>query len=89
MTAANQKVTSVVVHRKFDRNKLKPKRWSHQDELTALKGKHVRLMFVNGSILERALLLDADQYTICIVLPGQQSTMTYFKSALEGYGAVA
>jgi hypothetical protein len=65
----------------------KAKRWSHQDELEALKGQEVSLFFahrVDDMDYVTGMLVNADQYTIQLAL-GSQSLVTYFKSDLRSY----
>lgn len=73
--------------------KPKPKAWSHQNDLTAAKGKQIQIHTHEGMV--NGTLLDADQFTIKVrttlndgdYLAAQkdQSIVTYFKSALTGF----
>jgi hypothetical protein len=62
----------------------KPKRWSHQDELTSLIGKEIALVFVNGTGSVVGLLTNADAFTLQLVLRNK-SIRTYFKHAIAEY----
>ncbi len=65
----------------------KPRPWTHQDDLKALKGKKVTLLFADDSVAS-GTLLDADQFTFKIFSDTAQSVVTYFKHSLAGYRAV-
>lgn len=64
-----------------------PKKWNHQIELERLKGKPITLMTTDGPLA--GTLLDADQYTLRVRIDrdGAGGILTFFKSALVGYGA--
>lgn len=64
----------------------KPKAWSHQDDLKALKGQRVALTLVNGNIFA-GVLLDADQFTIKLLADDTQSVVTYYKHILASFAA--
>lgn len=62
---------------------VKPKRWSHQDELSALIGKEVDIIALDGKHLS-ARILQADQFTLKIA-PTTTRTVTntiIFKSSI-------
>jgi hypothetical protein len=65
----------------------KPKRWSHQDDLTALIGKTIVCGRSDGMSLE-GVLVEADQFTLKIQTPEFALPVLVFKSALT-YIAVA
>jgi hypothetical protein len=69
------------------RNK-KPKRWSHQDELNTLKGRKLSLK-VFGK-WTKVTLIEADQFSVKVqnIDDHQQSSVTYFKHAIDAYAAV-
>lgn len=64
----------------------KPKQWSHQDDLRALKGKRVALTLVNGNIFS-GVLLEADQFTIKLLADDTKSVVTYYKHILASFSA--
>ncbi len=71
-------------------HKPKVKRWSHQDELDALKGRMVALLFEDEGEAE-VTLIEADQFAIKVSAiddDGQQSTLIYFKHTIAGFRAV-
>ncbi len=67
-------------------NKAKDKKWSHQDELATLRGRQVQIE-VRGDTLVGELV-EADQFALKFRANGQQSTVTYFKHAIDNYRAV-
>ena len=74
-----------VVENKGNRKpyKPKPKSWSHQDDLKALVGEQVNVLFLSGKVIN-AKLVAADNFTF--KLQFDQSEFTYFKHAAEGFG---
>lgn len=66
--------------------KNKAKRWSHQDELNTLKGRNVQILAFGT--WNEGLLVEADQFALKIQLTGRQSTVTYFKHAIDAYAVV-
>jgi hypothetical protein len=64
-----------------------PKAWNHQDELKSLKGKPFRIRTLAGATYE-GTLLESDQFTLKIQRKTDESILTYFKSALEFFGAL-
>lgn len=66
--------------------KNKPKPWSHQRELEALKDKEIEISFGLG--WTRFMLLNADQFTLQVQDCNNKSVVTYNKSAMWGYRAV-
>lgn len=64
----------------------KPKRWSHQDDLDALKGQKLRVEFANGGSFE-GKLLDADQFTLKMNVSSQAGVVVIFKSTLTYFAA--
>lgn len=67
----------------------KPKRWSHQDELTAAVGKKVRL--VSNNMVETGELVAADQFTIKVKYDngtGDLRFVVVFKSALTSFEVI-
>jgi phage terminase large subunit len=90
MTIAHNKAPAkLTVHRSTDRMKFKPKRWSHQNDLDALKGQNITVTLHTGHKLV-VRLLDSDQFTLKVqdLSAGQheQSVLTYFKHAIAAYG---
>jgi hypothetical protein len=65
------------------------KRWSHQDELTALRGKAIIFTPIATLQPKEAILVEADQYTLKVEVSvdGEKSVLTLFKAALMGYSA--
>lgn len=65
------------------RRPMKPKPWSHQDELLAMRGKRVRLSFrdVGAIVVMDGLLLEADQFALKMLLD-DQSTLIVWKHDL-------
>lgn len=59
----------------------KPKRWSHQDDLDALKGKKLIIGVLDEGPKE-GVLLEADQFTLKLKAVGAVSAVVYYKSAL-------
>jgi len=70
----------------------KPKAWTHQQELSNLRGKEICIFFIDDSY-KVGTLVEADQFTLklAISIAGKEnkSVLTFFKSAMKGYGAVA
>jgi small nuclear ribonucleoprotein (snRNP)-like protein len=64
--------------------KPKEKRWSHQDDLEALKGKGIILNLNDGSSYT-GILIDADQFTLKIQVENVSSAITVFKSVMTDY----
>lgn len=63
--------------------KVAPKRWSHQDDLAAMKGKTVLVQSCNGHD-ELGTLLEADQFTIKIQrLGNENAAVILFKSEIR------
>lgn len=62
----------------------KPPRWSHQNDLDALKGKNIKLWLStlsNGGVV--GTLIEADQFTVKIrSLTGTGQETIYFKSSI-------
>lgn len=68
-----------------------PKRWSHQDDLTAAKGKRIEIMFgVEDGIAGE--VLDADQFAIKIQVSNSdnsiKSVLTVFKHDIRFFRVV-
>lgn len=65
---------------------IKPKAWSHQDDLKALVGQAIKIQLPSGATMI-GKLESADAYTLKLSFPQQdQSALTYFKSALLAFG---
>lgn len=74
----------------FTRQRLKPpkpKAWSHMDDLKALKGKKICLLFSNEEYVT-GVLLEADQFTIQLFNEYNKSISTYFKGHIRSFEAV-
>ena len=66
----------------------KPKKWSHQDELEALKGSRIEIRFVGFMNWDPYILVDADAFTLKLTaVTGDKSVLTYYKHALIGFRA--
>lgn len=61
----------------------KVRRWNHQEELEALKGKQITLKLDSGDFAE-GVLVAADQFSIQIK-SARNRLFTYYKSALIYY----
>ncbi len=74
------------------RKPFKPKPWSHQRDLEALKGKKITFLIASSVEWQTGVLVEADQFTLkiaveSIFMNGQQSLLTYFKSQFTAYAA--
>jgi hypothetical protein len=72
---------------KAHRPDMKPKRWSHQDELDAMIGKEVCVTFLHGDpgvSWIKGMLVAADAFTLQLAV-GNKSVMTYFKHGILYY----
>ena len=68
--------------------KFKPKRWSHQDELTALKGTKITVCFtrlIGTSSYTQGVLLEADQFTLKIDRGPYNSPEIVFKHTIHSF----
>jgi hypothetical protein len=65
------------------RQPMKPRAWSHQDDLKAGIGRQITVMFAGGGN-RTGKLIAADQFTIKLAGNGQ-SALTYCKGNLLGY----
>lgn len=65
---------------------VKAKRWSHQDELQAHRGKPITLIHLNAQ-RANGVLLEADQFTLKVRhdAGNSQSSVTYSKGNIIGY----
>ena len=64
----------------------KVKKWSHQDELESLKGKTIKLGFLQTGGKQEFLLVEADQFTVKVTHEGE--TYVFFKHNLTGYQVI-
>lgn len=83
-----QKYYSVERQREIIRTKpkpVKPKTWSHDDDLQAHKGK--RIVIVTEYERSEHTLIDADRYVLKLTFEAEsgQSTLTVYKHALVSY----
>jgi hypothetical protein len=78
----NATTRTIEVARKGERQKFKPKAWSHQDELKEAVGKTVRMAFLDDSSAT-GVLVSADAFTLRV--RDEQSVFTYFKHSMIGY----
>jgi sRNA-binding regulator protein Hfq len=62
----------------------RPKRWSHQDELDALKGKAIRIVYTNGDET-KAVLIEADQFALKVQIEGEKPSVV-FKHSIAEFG---
>lgn len=81
--------TTLTINR--DKPQHKPRAWNHQDDLKALRGKKIIFRLREDVENLTGVLIDADQFTLKLEYissaTGNKSTLTYFKHALEFYGA--
>lgn len=66
----------------------KPRAWSHQDELQALRGKTIIYCVLDEGI-QSGTLLEADQFTIKVKKQGFKSSIVVFKSSLTYFSEAA
>lgn len=64
------------------KNKGKPKGWSHQNWLGALKGQPIYVMFTSAQTSRRYKLIDADQFTL-LVLDDKGHELILYKSDIR------
>ena len=79
---------SFIVENKEQRRPFKPKPWTHQDDLKAMIGKKITLVFFSGEARRQrdGVLEAADQFTLKLSgVDGNKSTQTYFKHALFSF----
>jgi len=65
----------------------KPKRWTHQDDLMAAIGKHIKLTTLAGANIDGELLA-ADQFSIKVLptgMPDLSFAVVVYKSALTSF----
>jgi hypothetical protein len=76
------------VARKGERIKIKPKRWTHQQELEGAVGRQIYIAH-NDGLSSNGQIAAVDAFTIKIVsphaAPDQQSAVTIFKSSIKHY----
>ncbi|CCG43312.1 LSm family protein [Magnetospirillum molischianum] len=58
--------------------------WSHQLDLKDLKGKRIKLIFSDDTIVI-GTLLEADQFTLKVKYGEGDAQVVFFKSALVGF----
>jgi hypothetical protein len=76
--------------RATDRKPFKPRPWSHQRELEALKGKRIDFLYRNAAQWCSGTLVEADQFALQIDIsraPEVKSVLTVFKHDLRAYKA--
>lgn len=72
-----------------DRKPFKPKPWSHQDDLRALKGKTIDIVFLGGREAIKGTLLDSDQFALKVEIQvlDKQSVLTVYKHDMRYFRA--
>jgi hypothetical protein len=76
----------VTVIKNGERQKVVGDRWSHQDDLSLLKGQFIDVEFMNGKKPDRFELIDSDQFTIKVYGDKERKYITtYYKHAIAGY----
>jgi len=74
------------VEKKGDLRSVKPRPWSHQDDLRKAGGKEIQINLIGYVNTIRGVLLNADQFTLKVrLVDGGKSPMTYFKHSIESY----
>lgn len=68
------------------RRPFKAPKWSHQQELDALKGKHIGLLFTDDE-RTNGKLLEADAFSLKLEHP-EQTTVIFFKHVIAGFWEV-
>lgn len=68
----------------LSKQKSRQKRWSHQDELEALKGKRLRITTADGHFFF-GTLVEADQFTIKVDRTDGLKPVVVFKSGLTSF----
>lgn len=63
----------------------KPKAWSHDNDLTAAKGKQISLHALDSPDELVGELLDSDRFTLKVRVWNGKSALTFFKHALASY----
>ena len=61
---------------------IKPKAWSHQNEIKISTGKSIKIVFADNSVVI-GTLLEADQFTIKVKVTKGDATMARYVSAGE------
>lgn len=69
-----------------DRKKLTVKKWSHQDHLSNLKGKKIKVTRIGGQMLW-VKLIDADQFTIKVT-DNAGNEEVIFKHSIFSYSPI-
>jgi hypothetical protein len=74
-----------------DRKPFRPKPWSHQQDLTAAKGKRVEIDFAE-TVGFTGVLLEADQFSLKVEVSNPDGTyksvLTVFKHSIRHYRVV-
>ena len=89
MTFQAETKRPVLVHKSNDRNKFKPKPWSHQQDLAALRGKKIRFQMELGEY--EGVLVEADQFAIKVRIDGaavEDREEVFFKHAIFSFAGI-